>query len=245
MEECEAAYLAASTPVVTDMEPTTTLESCSDASGWWVNDALTGLSGWDATTMRLCESDGQYAVEYNGAIYPTCVAYGNPGDDCTNDDLICPENNNNPGPGKFGWAGNHRAALASALTRADFNHPTCPTRTCSTMDFLANSNVYWRDQMMNNPYTPLTESQANAICITEDNRALIVTAEGKYNTCVGWSQNHDELCDSGKFLCAGNDGEGLFAFGWAGQIARTLAVAAANEAGNYMHPQCPLAICKA
>jgi len=243
MEECEAAYLSAATPAVTVMTPTKTLDSCADADGWWVAGALDGLAGYDADTMRVCQMDGEFAVEMDGVVYPTCVAYGTPATDCTNSDLICPDRN--ASPNVFGYSGNVRSALASAFTRADFGHPMCPTSTCMTMDDLAQSGTYWRDSLANNPYTDLTDAQIDALCVTEDMEVMVVTAAGKYSTCVGWSSSATDTCDSGMFLCAGHSGEGKFTYGWPGQIARTVAVAAANVDGDYLHPQCPLMICAA
>jgi len=241
IEECEAAYLSAQTPAIVDMEPTATLESCEDADGYWVADSLNGVSGYDAETMRVCQSNGQYAVEMDGVVYPTCVEYATPNTPCVDDSLICPDRNANPGVA--GYAGNVRAALNVAFTRADFGHSSCPTSTCRTMDELADAGTYWKDTLLNNPYTDLTEAQADSLCVNDDNQVQVVTAAGRYNTCVGWSSVASDSCDSGKFLCAGHNGQGMFTYGWPGQISRTVAVAAANAAGNYMHPQCPLMIC--
>jgi len=243
MEECEAAYLAASTPAITVMEPTMTLDGCDEIDASWADNVVNGLSGWDLTTMTLCANNGQYAVEMDGVVYPTCVAYGQQGTSCTDESLVCPDRNADPGV--FGYAGNVRNALTSSMTRADFGHPQCPTATCLAMDSIAQSNRYWKDQVLNNPYTSVTEAQVDALCVNEDMQVMYVTKEGKCNTCIGWNTDATAMCDSGKFLCAGHSGEGEFTYGWPGQIARTLAVAAANEAGNYMHPQCPLMICKA
>jgi len=223
------------------MEPTATLESCEDADGYWVADSLNGVSGYDAETMRVCQSNGQYAVEMDGVVYPTCVEYATPNTPCVDDSLICPDRNANPGVA--GYAGNVRAALNVAFTRADFGHSSCPTSTCRTMDELADAGTYWKDTLLNNPYTDLTEAQADSLCVNDDNQVQVVTAAGRYNTCVGWSSVASDSCDSGKFLCAGHNGQGMFTYGWPGQISRTVAVAAANAAGNYMHPQCPLMIC--
>lgn len=245
MEECEAAYHAAMTPSVTQIHPTMTADSCEDADGWWVAGTVSGLSGYDENNMRVCQHDGQYMIEKDGMAYPTCVAYGNPGDDCTNADLVCPENSGNPGPGKFGWAGNHRSTLAFAMSRADFAHPECPTATCHSMDSLASSGSYWKDQLMNNPYHPISEAQADNVCVSSDNEVMVVTQEGTYYTCLGWSMDPTAMCNSQKYLCAGHSGEGEFTYGWPGQIARTMAVAVDNSEGHYMHPQCPLMICSA
>eukprot|EP00492_Amphilonche_elongata_P001449 TRINITY_DN18_c0_g1_i7.p1 TRINITY_DN18_c0_g1~~TRINITY_DN18_c0_g1_i7.p1 ORF type:complete len:247 (-),score=38.39 TRINITY_DN18_c0_g1_i7:105-845(-) len=246
MEECEEAYQRALTPAVSVMEPTMTTTSCSAADGYWVNGALSGLVGYDSTTMTVCQDDGEYKIQLNdGTVYSTCVAYGNPGDDCTNPDLVCPEHPVNPGPGKFGYGGNVRARLASALTRNDFKHPSCPTSECRSMDELAQSNTYWADTVQANGYTTVTVEQTNNIVVCADSSLQYITREGMYNTCLGWSDSSQTTCDSGKFMCAGSNGQGLFAFGWPGQIARALAKAVDNSAGNYMHPQCPLNICAA
>jgi len=243
MEECEAAYLAASTPAISVMEPTMTLDGCDELDSSWVNNVVNGLSGWDSDSMKLCANNGQYAVEVDGMVYPTCVAYGTQGTACTDDSLVCPDRNADPGV--FGYAGNVRNALTSSMTRADFGHPQCPTATCLTMDSVAESNRYWKDQVLNQPFTDVTEAQVDALCVNEDNQVMVVTREGKCNTCIGWSTDATAQCESGKFLCAGHSGEGEFTYGWPGQIARTLAVAAVNADGMYMHPQCPLMICKA
>lgn len=243
MEECEAAYLAASTPAITVMEPTMTLDGCDEIDASWEANVINGLDGFDAETMRLCANNGQYAVEVDGKVYPTCVAYGTQGTSCTDGSLVCPDRNAEPGV--FGYAGNARFHLSAAMTRADFGHPQCPTATCLAMDDIADSNRYWKDQVLGNPYTSVTEAQADALCVNEDMQVMVVTREGKCNTCIGWNTDATAPCDSGKFLCAGHSGEGEFTYGWPGQIARTLAVAAVNEAGNYMHPQCPLMICEA
>jgi hypothetical protein len=113
------------------------------------------------------------------------------------------------------------------------------------MDSIAESNRYWQDQVLNQPFTDVTEAQVDALCVNEDNQVVVVTREGKCNTCIGWNTDATAQCESGKFLCAGHSGEGEFTYGWPGQIARTLAVAAVNADGMYMHPQCPLMICKA
>jgi len=243
MEECEAAFLEASTPAITVMEPTMTLDGCDDLDSSWVNNVVSTLSGWDSETMKLCANNGQYAVEVDGMVYPTCVAYGAQGTACTDDSLVCPDRNADPGV--FGYAGNVRNALSSSMTRADFGHPQCPTATCLTMDTIAASNRYWKDQVLNQPFTDVTEAQVDALCVDADNQVKVVTREGKCNTCIGWSTDATAQCESGKFMCAGHSGEGEFTYGWPGQIARTLAVAAVNAEGNYMHPQCPLMICKA
>merc|ERR1719499_2756203 len=70
MEECEAAYLAASTPAISVMEPTMTLDGCDDLDSSWVNNVVNGLSGWDSDSMKLCANNGQYAVEVDGMVYP-------------------------------------------------------------------------------------------------------------------------------------------------------------------------------
>merc|ERR1712146_13343 len=85
MEECEAAFLAASTPAITVMEPTMTLDGCDDLDASWANNVVNGLGGWDSETMKLCANNGQYAVEMDGMVYPTCVAYGAQGTACTDD----------------------------------------------------------------------------------------------------------------------------------------------------------------
>jgi len=245
MEECEEAYQRALTPAVTVMTPTMITMSCDVADGYWVAGALMGLQGYDDTTMTVCQADGEYKIQMDGKVYSTCVAYGVPGDDCTDNDLICPEHPVNPGPGKFGYSGNVRARLTSALGRNDFKHPMCPTSTCRSMDELAASGTYWADTVQGNGYTAITVEQTNNIVVCEDNSVMYVTRDGMYNTCLGWSDNNSETCDSGKFMCAGSNGQGLFAYGWPGQIARALAKAVDNAAGNYMHPQCPLNICAA
>merc|ERR1719204_1275025 len=48
MEECEAAYLAASTPAITVMEPTMTLDGCDEIDASWASNVVNGLTGWDA-----------------------------------------------------------------------------------------------------------------------------------------------------------------------------------------------------
>eukprot|EP00492_Amphilonche_elongata_P001445 TRINITY_DN18_c0_g1_i23.p1 TRINITY_DN18_c0_g1~~TRINITY_DN18_c0_g1_i23.p1 ORF type:complete len:241 (-),score=29.19 TRINITY_DN18_c0_g1_i23:122-844(-) len=210
MEECEEAYQRALTPAVSVMEPTMTTTSCSAADGYWVNGALSGLVGYDSTTMTVCQDDGEYKIQLNdGTVYSTCVAYGAPGDDCTNDDLVCPEHPVNPGPGKFGYGGNVRARLASALTRNDFKHPSCPTSECRSMDELAQSNTYWADTVQANGYTTVTVEQTNNIVVCADSSLQYITREGMYNTCLGWSDSSQTTCDSGKFMCAGSNGQGL------------------------------------
>jgi len=241
MEECEASYTASMTPAVTALMMTETVESCDSADGWWVSSTLNSLSGYDADTMSVCQMDGEYMIQMDGMIYPTCVAYGAPDAECSDSDLICPENPNNVGV--FGYAGNQRSALASALTRNDFMHPVCPTSTCKSMDELADSGSYWKGVLMNNGFTDVAEDEADNVCVTEDNTVMFITTEGKYNTCLGWSATGTETCDSQKFICAGHDGQGLFTYGWPGQIARTLAKAVTSD--SYMHPQCPLMICSA
>eukprot|EP00493_Phyllostaurus_siculus_P004202 UN04222 len=111
MEECQAAYQAAMTPAVEVMIPTMTYDSCESADGWWVSGTLNGLAGYDAETMSVCVSDGQYMVEVDGKVYATCVAYGTPNQDtCTDDSLVCPSLPSDPNT--FGWGGNQRSALA-------------------------------------------------------------------------------------------------------------------------------------
>lgn len=244
MEECEAAYQAAMTPAVEVMIPTMTYDSCESADGWWVSGTLNGLAGYDAETMSVCVSDGQYMVEVDGKVYATCVAYGTPNQDtCTDASLVCPSLPSDPNT--FGWGGNQRSALAAAMTRADFKHPECPTSTCMSMDSLADSGSYWKDQVLSNPYTAVTEAAVDNVCVTPDNEVMMITREGMCNTCLGWSSVATDICDTQKFICAGHSGQGEFTYGWPGQIARTLAVAVANEEGNYMHPQCPVNICSA
>merc|ERR1719419_2075361 len=103
--------------------------SCDAADGYWVGQALNGLD-YDPAALTICQSNGEYMIQLNdGTVYSTCIAYGEPATDCTNPDLVCPEHPVNPGPGKFGYGGNVRARLASALTRNDFKHPMCPTPT--------------------------------------------------------------------------------------------------------------------
>jgi len=220
-----------------------TLDGCDDIDASWASNVVNGLAGFDADTMKLCANNGQYAIEVDGMVYSTCVAYGAQGTTCTDTALVCPDRNAEPNV--FGYAGNVRNALSASMTRADFNHPRCPTSTCLAMDDIADSNRYWKDQVLGNPYTSVTEAQADALCVGEDMQVKVVTREGKCNTCIGWNTDATAPCDSGNFLCAGHSGEGSFTYGWPGQIARTLAVAAVNEAGNYMHPQCPLMICEA
>eukprot|EP00492_Amphilonche_elongata_P001448 TRINITY_DN18_c0_g1_i6.p1 TRINITY_DN18_c0_g1~~TRINITY_DN18_c0_g1_i6.p1 ORF type:complete len:246 (-),score=31.44 TRINITY_DN18_c0_g1_i6:105-842(-) len=245
MEECEEAYQRALTPAVSVMEPTMTTTSCSAADGYWVNGALSGLVGYDSTTMTVCQDDGEYKIQLNdGTVYSTCVAYGNPGDDCTNPDLVCPEHPVNPGPGKFGYGGNVRARLASALTRNDFKHPSCPTSECRSMDELAQSNTYWADTVQANGYTTVTVEQTNNIVVCADSSLQYITREGMYNTCLGCRTPHRRLAIAEIHVC-GQQRSRIIAFGWPGQIARALAKAVDNSAGNYMHPQCPLNICAA
>jgi len=227
--------------MVTESIPTVTVDGCRAADGWWVSGTLSGLGLEDS--MTLCQMDGQYMLTMDGAVYPTCVAYGDPQSACGDSDLVCPENPNNPG--YFGWAGNQRSALAEALTRADMVHPACPTSTCKSMDMLADSGEYWKNQLLNNPYTPVTEDMANNVCVTEDNQVFVITREKKCNTCLGWAVDAAQTCDSNKFICAGHSGTGYYTYGWPGQSMRTLAVALANADGDYMHPQCPLGICAA
>jgi len=244
MEECEAAYQAAMTPVVEVMIPTMTFDSCESADGWWVAGTLNGLAGYDAETMTMCVSDGQYMVEVDGKVYATCVAYGTPNQDtCGDESLVCPSLPSDSNV--FGWGGNQRSALAAAMSRADFKHPECPTSTCVSMDSLADSGTYWKDQVLSNPYTTVTEAAVDNVCVTPDNEVMMITREGMCNTCLGWSSVATDICDTQKFICAGHSGQGEFTYGWPGQIARTLAVAVANEEGNYMHPQCPVNICSA
>jgi len=244
MEECEAAYQTAMTPAVEVMIPTMTYDSCESADGWWVSGTLNGLAGYDAETMSVCVSDGQYMVEVDGKVYATCVAYGTPNQDtCTDASLVCPSLPSDPNT--FGWGGNQRSVLAAAMTRADFKHPECPTSTCMSMDSMADSGSYWKDQVLSNPYTAVTEAAVDNVCVTPDNEVMMITREGMCNTCLGWSSVATDICDTQKFICAGHSGQGEFTYGWPGQIARTLAVAVANEEGNYMHPQCPVNICSA
>lgn len=242
MDECEAAFRAASsTPAVSVLDPTDTVDSCDAADGWWVGGSLSNLAGWD-DSWTMCQADGQYVVQVDGVNYPTCVAYGAPNEACTDSNLICPEHPNNPGV--FGYAGNQRNALAPAVSRADFGHPMCPTASCKTLDTVANSGTYWSNLLLNNPYDgwSVTQAQADSVCV-EDNAVMVVTREGKRSTCVGWSMLAADVCNSQKYLCAGHSGEGEFTFGWPGQIMRTLAVAVNSD--NGMHPQCPLMICSA
>jgi len=244
MEECEAAYQAAMTPVVEVMIPTMTFDSCESADGWWVAGTLNGLAGYDAETMTMCVSDGQYMVEVDGKVYATCVAYGTPNQDtCGDESLVCPSLPSDSNV--FGWGGNQRSALVAAMSRADFKHPECPTSTCMSMDSLADSGTYWKDQVLSNPYTTVTEAAVDNVCVTPYNEVMMITREGMCNTCLGWSSVATDICDTQKFICAGHSGQGEFTYGWPGQIARTLAVAVANEEGNYMHPQCPVNICSA
>jgi len=244
MEECEAAYQAAMTPVVEVMIPTMTFDSCESADGWWVAGTLNGLAGYDAETMTMCVSDGQYMVEVDGKVYATCVAYGTPNQDtCGDESLVCPSLPSDSNV--FGWGGNQRSVLAAAMSRADFKHPECPTSTCMSMDSLADSGTYWKDQVLSNPYTTVTEAAVDNVCVTPYNEVMMITREGMCNTCLGWSSVATDICDTQKFICAGHSGQGEFTYGWPGQIARTLAVAVANEEGNYMHPQCPVNICSA
>jgi len=247
MEECEAAYVAAqgscdAEPVVTQMVPTMTVDSCDDATGWWVSNTMNGLAGFDSSTMKLCVSNGQYAVQMltGGPAYPTCVAYVDPEAACTDSSLVCPENPSSPG--YAGYAGNHRAALASAMSRADYKSPVCPTSTCKSMDLLAESGTYWKDSLVS---SGAEESLADNVCVTENNEMMLITKEGKHNMCLGWSKMPHDTCDNQMFLCAGHSGDGSFTYGWPGQIMRTAAVALANANGDYMHPQCPLNICSA
>jgi len=243
MEECEAAFVAATTPAITNMVPTMVLDGCDEPDdAAFAANVVSTLAGWDESSMRLCVNNGQYAVEVEGKVYPTCVAYGAAGEACTDDSLICPDRN--VAPGIFGWAGNARAALTLSMTRADFGHPQCPTATCRAMDDIAESNRYWKDMVLGQN-SAVTEADVDAICVEEDGSTYVITREGKCNTCIGWSRDATATCDSKEFLCAGHSGDGEFTYGWPGQIARTLAVAALNAEGNYMHPQCPLMICEA
>jgi len=224
------------------MKPTTVYEACDSADGWWVAAAVDGL---DMDGVSMCQQDGQYMVLKGDKAYPTCVAYGNPGDACTNGELICPENPGNPGPGFFGWSGNHRSALSAAFSRNNYMHPLCPSSDCKTMDVLADSGSYWKDQILNNPYTSVTEAEVDNLCVDSEGQLMFVSESGYYATCVGWSKDPAEQCNAGEYLCSGHSGDGLFTYGWPGQIARTAAVALANSAGNYMHPQCPVSMCSA
>jgi len=226
------------------MIPTVTADSCMAATGWWVSDTQSGIpwnSGW-----TLCQADGQYMIsEEGGDIYPTCVAYGDPQTACDDSRYVCPENPNNPG--YFGWAGNQRAALLEAQSRYDWVHPACPTSTCKSMDMRADSGDYWKNQLLNNPYTPVNADIADQVCVTDDNQVFVIQRDGKYNTCLGWAVDASQRCDSNKFICAGHSGTGYYTYGWPGQSMRTLAVALANSnyPNRYMHPQCPLEICAA
>jgi len=242
IEECEQAYQAALVPEITVMEPTYTMDSCVAVSDTWL------LNTVDPSRLDLpegatvCEVDGEYAVQVDGLVYKTCVQSGSSGDACL-DSMVCPDRNANPGV--IGFAGNVRNALNIALTRADFMHPQCPGATCQAMDTIADSGSYWRDFLVNNAYTNISEEQANNVCIEQDNQAVVITREGRYNTCVGWSNVRDDICDSNNMLCAGSNGQGLFTYGWPAQTIRTLALAVSNADSGYLHPQCPTAVCHA
>lgn len=212
-----------------------TVDSCDPVNNWYVE----GLSGiYDPQTTSFCQADGQWVIQSNGKNYKTCVMYGEIGAACTDSNVICPENPDGT-TGVVGQRGNIKAALEIAMKRKDFEHEFCPTRTCETLE------QYWRQMLIDQPFETVSEEQAYNVCAMSDNELYVVTADNFYPTCIGFSKNAFELCDSKQYLCAGHDGEGRFTYGWPGQIARTLQKAVVSTATNYLHPQCPVLMCSA
>jgi hypothetical protein len=216
----------------------TAVSDCNAGSDWYYNGATSGITDSNGDAVEFCVSSGEYVVMKDGNSYPTCVAYGEPQTTCGNGALVCPEDPGNEDAfGTYGWPGNQMNTLKEAVKRNDFLHTDCPSRqtACEPWD------SWWKDQLTGDAFSDISAEQAENVCVGDDNTIYFVGQDYMYNTCVGYSREVFEECNNNQFLCAGHSGEGLYTYGWPGQITRTLAKALSSA--NYMHPQCPTQLC--
>lgn len=218
LETCEAA--AADKTVMTLQDVSA---ECQTVNSWYMGKSTENFD------KEFCIYNGQYVVVENGNTYPTCVQYNESFEAACDDNLVCGRQVER----QQGSAGQAANQLNTALERADYRHPDCPTiqADCNPV------KEWWLDLW------GLADNKN--LCYRQDSdvggHMRVVQHDRYVDTCVGFYEDFkvDDVftpCPEERdYICGGMD-NGRIVYGWPKAQGDTLKYALNSE--GQRHPQC-------